>query len=293
MSPAPRAQPFGKFAVARSQALAKPRRLRRWVSIGFLFAASAVLVLVATNDRAHGLTSGIRSAASHVYDPLRQGALDVVRPVGSVFANAFNYGSVKTQHGHLEYSLGQLKQQKAEQEFERAQLHALQSLLGISFLHQRPVVLAETTDENMIGFTATITVDKGTADGVDAGNAVVGHAGLLGQVVSLTPHSCVVRLITDSQSRVGVSFGPSHEYSAVAEGQGVGTSMAADYVPPTYPLQKGEVILTSAFSSAQLPPGIPVAKVLSFETPPGASKQTVALQPVANLQTIMYVAIVQ
>lgn len=252
-----------------------------------------MLVLVATNDRVHGMTSRIRSAASHVYGPLRQGVLDVVRPVGSVFADAFNYGSVKTQNGHLEYTLGQLKQQKAEQKSERAQLHALQSLRGISFLHQRPAVLAETTDENMTGFTATITVDKGTADGVDAGNAVVGHAGLLGQVVSLTPHSCVVRLITDSQSRVGVSFGPSQQYNAVAEGQGVGTSMSADYVPPTYPLQKGEVMSTSTFPSGQLPPGIPVAKVVTFNTPPGASKQTVVLRPVANLQTTMYVAIVQ
>lgn len=235
----------------------------------------------------------MRSAASHVYNPLRRGVLDIVSPVGAVFAHGFDYGSVQTQNEHLEQTLGQLKQQQLEQPFERRQLQDLQGLEDLSFVQNDPLVLAESTDENLSGFAATITVDKGSVDGVDVGYAVVGHAGLVGQVVSLSPHTCVVQLITDSESKIGVAFGSSEQYGAVVEGQGTESPLAANYVPPTESVHKGEVMSTSQLQPAQLPPGIPVGTIKSFHTPQGASEQTITLEPTANLQTMMYAAIVQ
>ena len=67
-------------------------------------------------------------------------------------------------------------------------------------------------DEYSSNFTATITLDKGRADGVDVGYPVVGAGGLVGQVIQSFHHTSVVRLVTDGQSKVGVTFGnrPAH-----------------------------------------------------------------------------------
>ena len=68
---------------------------------------------------------------------------------------------------------------------------------------------AQTIDEYSSNFTATITLDKGRADGVDVGYPVVGAGGLVGQVIQSFHHTCVVQLVTDGQSKVGVTFGPA------------------------------------------------------------------------------------
>ena len=69
---------------------------------------------------------------------------------------------------------------------------------------------AQTIREYSSNFTATITIDKGRADGVDVGYPVVGAGGLVGQVIQPFHHTSVVRLITDGQSKVGVTFGSSN-----------------------------------------------------------------------------------
>ena len=64
--------------------------------------------------------------------------------------------------------------QQAEAPYERYQLHMLESLQNLSFVHASTVI-AETIDETASTFGATITLDKGNSDGVQTGFAVVGY----------------------------------------------------------------------------------------------------------------------
>ncbi len=88
---------------------------------------------------------------------------------------------------------------------------------------------------------------------------VVGAGGLVGQVIQSFHHTAVVRLVTDGQSKVGVTFGPTQTHTATVDGQGPNSSMTADLVPPHTPLHKGQIMYTSGFDAAAFPPGIPVA----------------------------------
>jgi rod shape-determining protein MreC len=154
-------------------------------------------------------------------------------------------------------------------------------------------VTAQTVDQYSSNFTATITLDKGRADGVDVGYPVVGAGGLVGQVIQAFHHTSVVRLITDGQSKVGVVFGPSNKFTAIVDGQGPGNDMTADLVAPGTPLHKGEYMYTSGLQAATFPPGIPVAKVSTFHTPSGASQTSITLEPSANFSQLDYVDVVQ
>ena len=77
-----------------------------------------------------------------------------------------------------------------------------------------------------------MTIDKGRSDGVDVGMPVVGAGGLVGQVIQAFHHTAVVRLITDGQSKVGVTFGPSTQCAGapctgIVDGQGPGNNLTA------------------------------------------------------------------
>ncbi len=271
--------------------MARSRRSRRTLTVIVLVVLSLSLISLDQNGRTHSLTSGFKSVANDVYAPLRQGALDIISPVGNFFAGAFNYGSVQSQNERLQRTIGQLRAAQLEQGFEKNQLREITALQDLPFLQSLPTVTAQTQDEYSSNFTATITLDKGRADGVDVGYPVVGAGGLVGQVIQSFHHTSVVRLVTDGESKVGVTFG--NQLTGIVDGQGPSNSMTADLVPPHTPLHKGEVMFTSSLDAAGFPPGIPTATVQTFHTSAGASQETIDVDPAADLSQLAYVDVVQ
>jgi rod shape-determining protein MreC len=271
--------------------VARSRRSRRTLTVVILVVLSLSLISLDLNGRTHSLTSGVKSVANDVYAPLRQGVLDIISPIGNFFAGAFNYGSVQSENQRLQRTIGQLRAAQSERTFEQNQLRELTALQNLPFLQSLPTVTAQTQDEYSSNFTATITLDKGRADGVDVGFPVVGAGGLVGQVIQSFHHTSVVRLISDGQSKVGVTFG--NQLTGIVDGQGPSTSMTADLVPPNTPLHKGEKMFTSGLNAASFPPGIPVARVRSFHTAAGASQESIVVDPLADLDQLAYVDVVQ
>ena len=271
--------------------MARSRRSRRTLTVIVLVVISLSLISLDLNGRTHSLTSGVKSVANNIYAPLRQGVADIIDPIGSFFAGAFNYGAVQADNERLQKEIGQLRAAQAERGFENEQARLLTGLQNPPFLQSLPVVTAQTIDDYTSNFTATITLDKGRADGVDVGFPVVGAGGLVGQVIQSFHHTSVVRLVTDGQSKVAVIFGGQH--SGIVDGQGPANDMTADLVPPHTPLHKGEIMYTSGLQAAAFPPGIPVATVRSFHTAAGASQETIAVDPAADLSQLAYVDVVQ
>jgi rod shape-determining protein MreC len=257
-----------------------------------LVVVSLSIISLDLNGRTHSITSGVKSVANSVFSPLRHAVVDVLSPIGDFFAGAVHYGSLQSENQKMQATIGSLRQEQAENAFENNQLRQLMALENLPFLDSLPTVTAETQALNTSNFTLTITIDKGRSDGVDVGMPVVGAGGLVGQVIQSFHHTAVVRLVDDGQSKVGVSFGATQSYTATVDGQGPDSSMTADLVPPHTPLHKGEKMYTSSFDAAAFPPGIPVARVTSFHTGAGATQETIAVTPEANLSQLAYVDVV-
>ena len=270
----------------------RSRRSRRTLTVIILVVLSLSLISLDQNTRTHSLTSGVKSVANDVYAPLRQGVLDIISPIGNFFAGAFNYGSVQAQNERLERTIGELRAAQTGAGLREESTARDHGFAGPALLAVAATVTAQTQDEYSSNFTATITLDKGRADGVDVGYPVVGAGGLVGKVIQSFHHTAVVRLVTDGQSKVDVTFG-SNQYLGIVDGQGPSSSMTADLVAPHTPLKKGETMFTSSLDAASFPPGIPVATVRTFHTSAGASQETIDVDPAADLSQLAYVDVVQ
>jgi rod shape-determining protein MreC len=255
-----------------------------------LIVVSLTVVSLDLNGSTHSITSGIKSVANTVYSPFRDGVDGVLGPIGDFFAGAVHYSSLQSDNQQLQHTLGQLRQEQAEKGFERTQLRDLMALQNLPFLDALPTVTAETQNIGSSNFTFTLTIDKGRANGVDVGMPVVGAGGLVGQVSQSFHHTATVQVITDGQSKVGVTFGQG--FTGVIDGQGPGDSMSADLVAPHTPVHKGEIMFTSSLDDAAFPRGIPVARVKAFHTAPGAGQETITVTPMANLSQLAYVDVV-
>lgn len=255
-----------------------------------LVVLSLSVISLDLNGRTHGITSGVKSVANGVFSPLRRAVVDVIDPIGDFFAGAVHYRSLQTENQKLQATVGRLRQEQAESGFEKNQLRNVMALQDLPFLDALPTVAAQTTQISTSNFTITITIDKGRADGVDVGMPVVGAGGLVGQVLQSFHHAAVVQLITDGQSKVGVTFGDN--LTGTVDGQGPVSPMTVDLVPTHTPLVKGELMYTSSLDAATFPPGIPVARVTSFHSGTGAGQEDITVTPVANLDQLAYVDVV-
>jgi rod shape-determining protein MreC len=270
-----------------------PRRSRRpRTTLLILVLAAVTIITLDARGGFHVVTSGVRSAASDAFSPVRSGVNAVVEPIGSFLAGSVHYGAVREQNQKLQAEIDQLKMDRSAQADQVQALGQLSALLNLPFLPNLQTVPAEVTDFGTSDFAATIDIDVGRSDGVLLDMPVVGAGGLVGQVVEVSHHTATVRLITDGQSVVGTRYGPPPGSLAVLNGTGAGKPLSADLIPSNTPLTNGQIFTTSGLQGALYPPGIPVATVQTARTGSSSTEETVTLQPLADLAHLRYVSVV-
>ncbi len=275
--------------------MARPKRSRRTLTtLVVLVLLSVTVITLDETGKARFLTSGVKSVASDVYSPLRRGVNGVLDPIGRFFAGAVDYGSLERENQELQNELRTIEAQQSTTAAGERQLAELRRLLAtdrLPSLASLHAVVAEVTAENVSDFAATVNIDKGGDQGVRLGDPVVGPGGLVGVVVIVWHDTSTVRLLTDGKSEIGVSFG--RQQQATLEGFGANRSLQIRYVPSTAPVRRGELIVTSGLQGAALPPGIPVAKVTSVHSVVGAADKEVWARPLADLNELSYLEVVQ
>jgi rod shape-determining protein MreC len=274
--------------------VATPRRSRRpRNTLLILVLASVTIITLDARGGFHRITSGVKTVASDAFAPVRSGVDDIIEPMGSFLAGAVHYGAVRQQNQKLQQEIDQLRSSQATQSDTEQRLRQLSALLNLPFVGNLQTVPAEVTDFSTSDFAATIDISVGRDDGVQLNMPVVGSGGLVGQVVEANHSTATVRLITDGQSEVGVSYGPGVNQLAVVSGHGAGKPLTAGLVPTNTHLSVGQVFVTSGLPNAEFPGGIPVARVSSATNGTTANQESVTMEPEADLAHLRYVSVLQ
>ena len=113
------------------------------------------------------------------------------------------------------------------------------------------------------GFQRTVTLDRGRADGVETGAAVVTGDGLAGRVLVAEETSSTMLLLCDSRSAVGVRIGDSADL-ALARGTGdCGGLVRVSRLRTDPTLAAGTAVSTTgSLPDGPFPPRLPVGTVV-------------------------------
>jgi rod shape-determining protein MreC len=152
-------------------------------------------------------------------------------------------------------------------------------------------VAAQVTTVSPTSFAATVDIDKGRNQGLLAGMPVVANGGLVGSILSTTPNGATVRLISDTSSVIGVTFGKGVS-DILVSGRGVNNGLAATSVALSSSVGPGTLLATDGLQGGLFPPGLPVAKVATISLTPGAATYNLTLRPTADLRHLSYVDVV-
>lgn len=133
---------------------------------------------------------------------------------------------------------------------------------------------AEIVTAQVNGLRQRMLLNRGAANGVFKGQAVLDDKGLIGQTTHVGPWSAEVILITDPEHAVPVRIARTG-LATIAVGAGDTTSLALPYLPANADIQRGDLLVTSGLGGV-FPEGYPVAHVTEVHRD--------AVQPLAQVR---------
>jgi rod shape-determining protein MreC len=143
------------------------------------------------------------------------------------------------------------------------------------------VLVASILNVDLDPFRHRVLVDKGAADGVFKGQAVLDAEGIFGQVAQVHAETAEVILISDAEHAIPVQSTRSG-LRTIAVGTGDSDRLSLPFVTVESDLKVGDVLLSTGIGGV-FPRGYPVARVTRVERNPAATFALVDAQPTALL----------
>ncbi|MEG4800541.1 rod shape-determining protein MreC [Microcoleus sp. ARI1-B5] len=138
----------------------------------------------------------------------------------------------------------------------------LKELLGYVSAKKPKGIVAPIVGRSADHWWQQVTLGRGSNDGIKTDFTVMGPGGLVGRVVSVTPNTSLVLLVSDPTSQLGVGITRSRNMGFMhGKGQNQAVMEFFDNVPNVKP---GDVVSTSSFSQL-FPAGLPVGRVVSVD----------------------------
>jgi rod shape-determining protein MreC len=270
------------------------RNGRSRATLLFLILTSVTVITLDFRGDGSGVIGSVRHFASDSLAPVRDAAGAVLAPIGNTFNGITGYDNLQNENAKLKARLAELDGRKTVNEDAAAELRDLLALSHLDWVGTVPQVAARVVGSPVSNFEQTIELDRGTKDGVDVDMPVVTGAGLVGRVVQASGRRSMVRLITDPALSVGVRIARSSEPGIVG-GEGPGKLLSVGFIEVNADVRGGDLVVTSGLQGGSdlYPASIPVGRVVKARAVPGELQQQVTIRPLADVQHLRYVKVLQ
>ena len=265
---------------------------RRAVAFTALVSTSLILMAVSSSP----IITEFQNAMAFALRPV-QGALhDVADSVSGAFTAIGDINRLHTDNAALRrenerLTADNLRAQALEQENEQLST-LLQLKSSFSYQTAAAVVIARESSE----LRRTVTVSKGSDDGIAKGDVVIAEGGaLVGRVTDVGPNFAIVTLISDRTSTV---VGQTETNAAIGDVVGqLGGALIMQNIDSTETVQPGEQVLTAGIQlpggiRSPFPKGLLIGEVTDVKREASSVVQTAYLQPTTDLDKVSYVLVV-
>jgi rod shape-determining protein MreC len=187
-----------------------------------------------------------------------------------------------------------LRAQLAQEQASSADSKQLAGLLHLS--NGKYKVVTGTVIAVGGDYSDTVTINVGSGDGITANETVLNGDGLVGTVVTTTPTTATVQLVTDAGSTVGVRMAGSGQIGALTGRAGVlsgSSSLKLTLFSTSAVLKPGQQLVTfGSVGGRPYVPGVPVGTVSTVTSQPGALTPTALVKPFADFTGLGVVGVV-
>lgn len=210
----------------------------------------------------------------------------------------FELRDIREKYEVLKNSLNRVDSIEAENKLLRKELEGMKEELNISHtLTEYEYLNATVISRNVSYWYNTITIDKGSHNGVLVDMVVVNAQGLIGKVVSVTAFTSNVKLLStnDKNNKISVLISNSDNtnYYGVINGYNYNDkSLIVEGISNTDHIEDGAYVYTSGLGGV-FPRGILVGTVSSIITDEYDLSKIIKVKPSADFEDINYVAVLK
>lgn len=258
-----------------------------------LIVLSAVAVALMVVDARLKLADPVRSGVATIIYPLQWLVRQPIHAVEMV--SHYFTGLQVAQNKQIEATeaLARQAMRAAQVELLTLENQRLRELLDIQQRVTTPSQGAQVLYDAGDPYTRKIVIDRGTAQGIQAGAPVLDGHGVLGQVTRAYPLNAEVTLLTDRSQAISVlntrTGARSLAYGAPgAESGGLELRFIATHAD----IEVGDLLSTSGVDGVY-PSGLPVGRVTRVERENSAAFARIEAEPVARPLAALHVLVLQ
>jgi rod shape-determining protein MreC len=257
---------------------------------GYLFLAVVVghVILISTQVTTKRGVPMLQEAVFGVFSEVQRGANAVATGLQASWQNYFALQQVQQDNERLKQQLSALQVRLQQERNLAQQSQALQKLLDLKTQTE-----LMTTATNVIAGGAspefrTITVDKGTSDGIRADMAVISPAGVVGRIIQPSSRASKVQLLIDRNAAAGALVERTRAQGVVV---GTGTDeLRMDYVSGAADVKAGDAVVTSGIDGIY-PKGFVIGQIQSVRRGAG-QYSAIVIRPAVDFATLEAVLVV-
>lgn len=287
-----RRRPLAKPAGPAWRGSSKNRGVR--IAVLSVVAAIVILLLDSTGG-SHSPLSPVRNVIGTIAGPFEKAAHAVVSPVVDLGGYLHSNRSLRAEINRLKQENAHLQGQAALTQLQQSRIAEVDALTGLAKSTGYTLLTAHVIALGPAqSFARTATLDAGTSAGVHEDMTVVDSGGLVGRVVSVTPNTATVLLITDPTSVVGGRLGTNLELGTVT-GRGTasaGNDLSFSFSDAAVLSPGGSVTTWGSPDGIPYVAGIPIGSVVSTSSNARNLSATAVLKPFARLGALDIVGVV-
>ncbi len=264
-------------------------------------AASLAIITLDYRQGDTGPLASMGRAAQTFMAPMQKAVTTVTRPVGDFFTGLAHLPTLARDNQDLKDQVATLQTQAAGNDSLRLRLRQLEELLSLQDSLGPDAVPAVVIANGVSNFDWSVTIDKGSNDGIAVGQPVVAGSAdsprLVGQVAAVTPISADIQLLIDPGFAVAGRLASSQETGLVV-GQGE-QDLRMELVAPgtVFPEGQTENVFTLTYAiqgqRGRFPPDILIGEVASVHEGANALEIDVAVRPAIDFSALEVVLVLQ
>ncbi len=273
-------RPIGLKPVGRSRTVPFRAFYDRYALLGFI-ALSAALLLFGRADSF--LVEMSRRTVAEIATPILSIMQEPLAAIDDIGASITSITNVYEENKKLKAELERLRGWEGVATGLSDENRLMRELLSMADDLPTGVRSARVVADTSTPFVRAVLINAGSRDGLEKGQAVLNHMGLVGRIDGTASDGARVLLVTDINSRIPVRLADDR-VKGLASGSN-GALLKISYLPESAAPQVGERVVTSG-DGGLMPAGLPVGIVAAID-----EDGTVFIRPHVDTTRLDYVRV--
>ncbi|MBF8299703.1 MAG: Cell shape-determining protein MreC [Acidobacteria bacterium] len=256
---------------------------------GYLFIAVTVghIVLISAQVNTDRGVPVLEAVTFGLFAEIQRGVSSVIGGVRTSWGDYLALQTVRGENERLRQEVARMQIALQEERALAQQSRTLEQLLDLRSQSTLATVAAGVIAGSASPDFRTLTINKGTADGLRPDMAVMAPAGIVGRIITPSGRAAKVQLLIDRNAAAGALVERSRAQGVV---EGTGGYLRLNYVSSTADVTVGDVVVTSGIDGIY-PKGVVIGQIESVERGGGAFG-AIVIRPAVDFSSLEGVLVV-